>query len=365
MAIIKSFLENSSAWHAEYAERVEAYQKLIDDHRAREQKFEAERQTALDELRRTLLEELKEPEERLFEVAPILAGDVDAIPTRRAAYSDRTAAMMAKIALLTYIAFEDADKKKILDGMLTHGRVKLVETLIADETEALVADTDKFVAVGFRGTTSKRDVRTDLQARFNVAMATIDNQKTVKVSVHAGYYEAFHKVEAQLKALLAKTGDKPIYLTGHSMGGALALVASAALGADPELGDRVAAVYTFGAPRVGQRSFSQIVKAPHYRIVNSGDLVPLVPPTWLRSYVHTGTPILLKKNTDWPIRRSPRGSAFLYALMSLLLWPFTRQLIFLNAHDAALYVANLERIAASEGGGPERRPAGFARARCR
>ena len=93
MAIIKSFLENSSAWHAEYAKRVEAYQKLIDDHRAREQKFEAERQTALDELRRTLLEELKEPEERLFEVAPILAGDVDAIPTRRAAYSDRTAAM--------------------------------------------------------------------------------------------------------------------------------------------------------------------------------------------------------------------------------------------------------------------------------
>ena len=237
MAIIKSFLENSSAWHAEYAKRVEAYQKLIDDHRARERKFEAERQKALDELRRTLLEELKEPEERLFEVAPILAGDVDAIPTRR--YSDRTAAMMAKIALLTYIAFEDADKKKILDGMLTHGRVKLVETLIADETEALVADTDKFVAVGFRGTTSKRDVRTDLQARFNVAMATIDNQKTVKVSVHAGYYEAFRKVEAPLNALLKKTGEKPIYLTGHSMGGALALVASAALGADSELGDRV------------------------------------------------------------------------------------------------------------------------------
>ena len=33
--------------------------------------------------------------------------------------------MMAKIgAMLAYITFEDADKKKILDGILTHGRVK-------------------------------------------------------------------------------------------------------------------------------------------------------------------------------------------------------------------------------------------------
>jgi hypothetical protein len=341
-------MDNSTVWNTEFSKRLDAYQKLIDDHRAAEQKFEADKLSALEGLRREWLEKLKEPEAKLFEVAPILADDVGAIPTRRAAYSDRTAAMMAKISMLTYIAFEDADKKKILDGVLTHGRVKLLETLVADETEALVADTDKFVVVAFRGTTSRRDVRTDLQSRFNVRRTNVAGRE-VTVPVHAGFYTAFAKVEAPLKALLAQTGEKPIYLTGHSLGGALALIASAALGGDEALGDRIAAVYTFGAPRVGQRNFDEIVKAPHYRVINSGDLVPLVPPTWLRNYAHTGMPILLKKNVNRPLRRSPRRTAIMQALLSLVLWPFTRRLMFIGAHDSSLYVANLERIARHRG----------------
>jgi triacylglycerol lipase len=340
--------QDSTTWNAEFAARLDTYQKLIDDQRAQEKSFDDERRTALEALRHTWLQKLKESEDQLLEVAPIFADDVGAIPTRRAAYSDRTAAMMAKIAMLTYIAFEDADKKKILNGILTHGRVKLLETLAAHETEALVADTDKFVVVAFRGTTSRRDQRTDLQTRFTVSRVDIEN-RSVSVSVHSGFYAAFKRVEAPLRELLEKSGEKPIYLTGHSLGGALALVASAALGGDPARGDRIAAVYTFGAPRVGQRNFSEIVKAPHYRVVNSGDLVPLVPPTWLRGYAHTGTPILLKKHLNHPLRRSPWGSAILFALLGIALWPLTRQLLFFRAHDSRLYVANLERIARYRG----------------
>ena len=157
------------------------------------------------------------------------------------------------------------------------------------------------------------------------------------------------KVEKQLRALLEKTGEKPIYLTGHSLGGALALVASAALGGSSSFGDRIAAVYTFGAPRVGKSNFSEIVKAPHYRVINSGDIVPLVPPNWILGYVHTGTPVLLKKDVNKPIRHSPRASAVVGTVLSLLLWPFTRQLLFLAAHDSLLYVTNLERIARYRG----------------
>ncbi len=325
------FAEDSLSWNAEFTKRLAAYQQLIDAHHTREKAFEAEQQAALDALRNSWLQELKGPEEQLFEVAPIFADDVDAIPTRRAAYSDRTAAMMAKVAMLAYVTFEDADKKKILDGILTHGRVKLLETLAGHGTEALVADTDKFVVVAFRGTTNRRDVRTDLQTRFSVSKVNIEG-RAVTVAVHSGFYSAFEKVEKELRALLEKTGDKPIYLTGHSLGGALALVASAALGGSSVLGDRIAAVYTFGAPRVGQADFSEIVKAPHYRVINSGDIVPLVPPTWVLGYRHTGTPILLKKNLNKPIRRSPRGSAVIHTVLSLLLWPLTRQFLFLAAH---------------------------------
>ena len=101
--------------------------------------------------------------------------------------------MMAKIAMLAYITFEDADKKKILDRMLTHGRVKLLETLAAGGTEALVADTDKFVVVAFRGSASRRDVRTDLQTRFAVSKTDIEG-RAVTVAVHSGFYAAFATV---------------------------------------------------------------------------------------------------------------------------------------------------------------------------
>jgi len=343
-----SFEEDSTTWNAEFSKRLSAYQQLVDTYHEREKKFEEEQQSALEALRTTWMQELKGPEEQLFEVAPIFANDVDAIPTRRAAYSDRTAAMMAKVAMLTYIAFEDADKRKILDGILTHGRVKLLETLAANETEALVAETDKFVVVAFRGSTSRRDVRTDLQTRFNVSKIDIEG-RAVAVAVHSGFYAAFAKIEKQLRTLLEKTGQKPIYLTGHSLGGALALVASAALGGSSSLGDRIAAVYTFGAPRVGKGNFSEIVKAPHYRVINSGDIVPLVPPNWILGYVHTGTPVLLKKDINKPIRHSPRANAVVSTVLSLFLWPFTRRLLFLAAHDSLLYVTNLERIARYRG----------------
>jgi triacylglycerol lipase len=344
----KAQFEDVAAWNTEFSERLTAYQNLIDTHREREAKFQAEKQVALEELRRTWMLEREEPEKHLLAIAPILAGDVDALPTFRAAYSDRTAAMMAKIAMLAYIGFEDADKKKILDGILTHGRVKLLETITARETEALVAETDKFVVVAFRGSTSRRDTRTDLRTRFNVSKIDLEG-RVVSVSVHSGFYNAFAKVEGQVRDLLNKTKNKPIYLTGHSLGGALALVASAALGISEEFGDRIAAVYTFGAPRVAQGNFSDVIKAPHYRVVNSGDIVPLVPPSWLRGYRHTGMPVLLKKDASKPIRRSPRGSAFLHTVLSLVLWPFTRQMRFRAAHDSLLYVTNLERMARNRG----------------
>jgi hypothetical protein len=342
----EQILQRHEAWHSLFSERLAAYERLVDAHRARLQTFEAERAAALEQLKASLADELKTTDQLLLEVAPISARDIDAIPSRRAAYSDRTAALLAKMAMLAYIAFEDDEKRKILEGMLTHGRVKLLETIAIDDTEAMVAETDKFIVVAFRGTTTRTDLRTDVQARLNFERIAIEGRP---VKVHSGFYAAFRKVEAQLHELLAASEDKPIYLTGHSLGGALALVAAAAFGGDDELGDRIAAVYTFGAPRVGGADFPNIVKAPHYRVVNSGDVVPLIPPNWLTGYVHTGTPILLKEGLDRPIKKSPWSSVLLLALQSVILWPFVRQMRLRKAHDSYLYVARLERIARYRG----------------
>ena len=65
----------------------------------------------------------------------------------------------------------------------------------------------------------------------------------------------------------------PVFVTGHSLGGALALLTTRFL-----LPDATGACYTFGAPRVGDYEFFRRVKTPVYRIVNSSDVVPRVPP---------------------------------------------------------------------------------------
>lgn len=339
---------DATTWRAEFANRLMMYETLLEDNRRSEKDFEAKREAEFAKLRDELMGKLAGPAEQLYAVAPINARDVDAMPTRRAAYSDRTAAIMAKLANLAYIGFEDSDKYKILEGILGHGKLKMLHILNVDETDLMIADAGTFMVVAFRGSTSRQDFRTDLQSRFNVSQVNIDDRK-VSVPVHGGFYAAYRKIETELERLLAVTGDVPIYLTGHSLGGALALVASAALSADPKLGARIAAVYTFGAPRVGTRIFAEIVKAPHYRVVNSGDLVPLLPPTWLRGYAHTGMPVLLRDNANLPIHRSPWGSALVLGLASLLLWPFTRSMLFRLKHDSSRYVANLERIAKYRG----------------
>ena len=337
----------ADVWRSLFAERLAAYEKAVDTQRARLEAFETERLDALERLKVSFAAEIKTSDALLAQVAPIAAHDVDAIPSRRAAYSDRTAAFLAKLAMLAYIAFEDDAKRKILEGMLSHGRVKLLETISIADTEAMVAETDKFVVVAFRGTSSRAQLMTDMQARLNVARVAVDGRC---VRVHAGFYAAFRKIESKLREVLtAQDEAKAVYLTGHSLGGALALVAAAAFGGNDKLGDRIAAVYTFGAPRVGGADFPNLVKAPHYRVVNSGDVVPLVPPNWLTGYVHTGMPILLKPNSDHPIRRNPWSSAFLLVLQSLVLWPFARRLRLLKAHDSYLYITRLDRISRFRG----------------
>jgi hypothetical protein len=70
---------------------------------------------------------------------------------------------------------------------------------------------------------------------------------------------------------------KPLYVTGHSQGAAVAVVATAALVAAQIA---VTATYTFAAPRPGNHQFAQGLQAQTIHRVELGDdVVPHVPPT--------------------------------------------------------------------------------------
>ena len=64
------------------------------------------------------------------------------------------------------------------------------------------------------------------------------------------------------------------------------------------------ACYTFGAPRVGNYEHFRFLKTPVYRIVNSSDIVPRVPP----GAVMTGL-VLLVQGVSWLTRFAPPVSA--------------------------------------------------------
>jgi triacylglycerol lipase len=73
----------------------------------------------------------------------------------------------------------------------------------------------------------------------------------------------------------------PVFVTGHSLGGALAaLIAQRIHSAQP---GRVRAVYTFGMPRTGnalfQTQYDQSLGTITYRLVHGDDVVPTVPPS--------------------------------------------------------------------------------------
>ena len=97
--------------------------------------------------------------------------------------------------------------------------------------------------------------------------------------VHAGF-------ATDLDALWPKIQLPPvgeIYIIGHSLGGALATLASVRL---QKMG-YIPIVYTFGSPRVGNYFFNKAYKIVNYRWVNKMDIVPHVPPI-LGGYEHVG-----------------------------------------------------------------------------
>ena len=249
---------------------------------------------------------------------PVLSPDGAAkLPTWRAAYSDRTSALMAAFCQLAYVPFEVNPPKPAprtpkatapdggdkLGACLAGGGFQLTQVFNRDDTQAFLAvKSDEFAVLAFRGTTDFQDWVTNLKGR-QVAMPTAP-----AVFVHEGFLSAFECCRDDIVAAVnrAVPPDLGLYITGHSLGGALAQIASAVLERD-----NLAACYTYGSPRVGRANFDRLVKCPHYRLIDNWDLVPGVPPPWFSGYRHSGDPRLLtpKSAGQEALRRDRFGPA--------------------------------------------------------
>jgi predicted lipase len=100
--------------------------------------------------------------------------------------------------------------------------------------------------------------------------------------VHRGFKSVFMSRWAAIAAVLEKV-DKPCFYTGHSLGGAMATLAASLL--SPR------AVYTFGAPRIGDAAFARtLARIDVFNVRNPHDIVTELPPTrWWSDFAHVGT----------------------------------------------------------------------------
>ncbi len=127
--------------------------------------------------------------------------------------------------------------------------------------------------VVFLGTHDRTGVLEDLDCRF------VPHPHAGYV--HRGFNECWQSVRPVVERLLR--GAKTISITGHSLGGAMAVLASLDL-------PNVAEVVTFGQPRVGDQRFADAFDTsapPLTRYAYELDAVPWIP-GYLAGYRHCG-----------------------------------------------------------------------------
>jgi hypothetical protein len=146
----------------------------------------------------------------------------------------------------------------------------------AGAAQGFLASTASLVLVAFRGTESTADWLSNLK----VQPRTVPGLG----KVHAGFWGQFTALQPQLEKLLQPRRNLPLLVSGHSLGGAIAVLAAATWATDRQ----VRALYTYGQPAVALEGAATAIGTAlagcYHRLVNDADIVPRVPP----GYRHSG-----------------------------------------------------------------------------
>jgi len=168
----------------------------------------------------------------------------------------------------------------------------------------------KCLVLVFRGTQEGADIRTDLKGSSKPSPLPAEHKMGTEGKVHRGFREAWYEVrDMVLKAVseLLATGEyKEIYVTGHSLGGALATLASISISQLVSVSSQKVQLvsYTYGSPRVGDKKFQEDYNKnvpKTYRMQNDEDIVPHVPLRF-HGFRHVGDNIFMNKNGIWRIK---------------------------------------------------------------
>jgi len=195
------------------------------------------------------------------------------------------------------------------------------------DTQGFIAVDDNAILVCFRGAEAARPA--DIVTTLKVSLVSAGDYGTGQV--HEGFKSAIDSVWEEVAAKISKLGAnrQPVWFAGHSLGGALAVLAAsrydllirkrnaeakkAAMKVEQQmepdqhdnatligkrqqalagLRGRVAGIVTIGQPRIGDEAFADEINdrmgQSHVRVINNRDIVPRVPFRAM-DYRHSGT----------------------------------------------------------------------------
>ena len=236
-------------------------------------------------------------------------------------FSAANAFRLSLLANAAYLNQPDAERVANNLGLPQFEWIDLTEQF--RDLYGFAAGCDDYAVLAFRGTANLKDWMTNLNAAPARFSWFFEGAREVG-EVHSGFTLAVrHSWEAIANAVdkvmprppaspdlkgLSTSAQPTLWLTGHSLGGALAVLCGAAFSMTNTI-RLVSGVYTFGQPRVGLFNFcnnyNQLLRSKTFRFVNREDLVPRVPfRGWdyadIGSMIHfdsTGAPVL--ESTQW------------------------------------------------------------------
>ncbi len=207
------------------------------------------------------------------------------LPTVQAVPDFTQLRLQAQLAGDTYLT---ASKREA--QLLQQGRTLIHQATLPDsQVSYFLSQGHGVQTIAIRGTANLANVMVDLDIEFQP-------DERLGITLHNGFRSAAEAVFNDVRPRLV--AGMPVQITGHSLGGAIAVVLAMYLKHDTVA--QVTQVITFGQPKVTNVTGADLYSGiPLIRVVTQKDLVPLVPPLSplqikdLDVYWHMGEEIIL------------------------------------------------------------------------
>ncbi|HMO14555.1 MAG TPA: lipase family protein [Pirellulaceae bacterium] len=195
----------------------------------------------------------------------------------------KQALLFAEIALVAYLKPEEFEKAVARIGFTQVQGFKFFDSQahwISNEHDSVVVF---------------RDIEaTNRQQLLNAMHGELVMAET-EGRVHSTFKKRVDGLWPQVEQAM-KLDRRCLWFAGHCIGGALAFI-SAYRCLMSALQNEPAAVFTYGSPRVGNRSYVSQTELKHHRWVNGRDFVPYLPANWM-GYRHEGEAHIINKSGE-------------------------------------------------------------------